>query len=165
MDITRIETLRKSDARCARLSLRGQTRVAKVVSVYDGDTFRANLYLRETDNEPTQLVVRVVGYDAPEIHSRCPVERRLAKDARQMLIDIVQDRMVRLEIQGEDKYGRTLARVFTRLSSDGRELDVASWFLANCTVRPYDGAAREAWVLDPDSVFTTKLTPNTQDII
>jgi endonuclease YncB( thermonuclease family) len=79
----------------------------RVVSAYDGDTLKT---LEDGS-------VRLVGYDTPERQgSKCPLERRLALEARDVLLELTKDGVAlarardkkgRLE-PNEDRYGRLL---------------------------------------------------------
>ena len=75
---------------------------AEVVAVADGDTVTV---LRQTAAGPRQVRVRLTEIDAPE--RRQPWGAR----ARQALADKVFRQMVRVAAEGEDRYGRLLARL------------------------------------------------------
>ena len=59
----------------------GTVTVSKVISVYDGDTFRVNI-----DSLPPivgkNIAIRVNGVDTPEIRGKCQYEKNLALEAR-----------------------------------------------------------------------------------
>ena len=59
----------------------GTVTVSKVISVYDGDTFRVNI-----DSLPPivgkNIAIRVNGVDTPEIRGKCQYEKDLALEAR-----------------------------------------------------------------------------------
>jgi len=61
----------------------GSATVSKVISVYDGDTFRASI-----KNYPPivgeNIAIRVNGIDTPEIRGKCPSEKTLAINARDL---------------------------------------------------------------------------------
>lgn len=109
---------------------------AKVLSVYDGDTFHA-----EVEHFPHQIYrgpVRVAGIDAPEIKGACAAERAAAVEAREALKRLLVNGVV-LDNLRLDKYGRLLARV----TVDGQ--DVASHMIVMGLARAYSGAKRESW--------------------
>jgi endonuclease YncB( thermonuclease family) len=83
--------------------------------------------------------IRIAGLDAPEIQGRCARERRLAVAARDRLQGLVAGG-VTIRSLGEDRYGRTLARVRDR---GGR--DVARVLIAEGLARPYEGGRRRGW--------------------
>lgn len=74
----------------------------RVNCIVDGDT----LWL---DGEK----IRIVNIDAPEIDGRCRAESVRAANATQVLARLVSNRPLRLERDGTDRYGRTLASVVT----------------------------------------------------
>ena len=76
---------------------------ADVVAVADGDTVTV---LRQTSAGPRQVRVRLTEIDAPERGQ--PWGTR----ARQALADKVFRRTVRVAAEGEDRYGRLLARLY-----------------------------------------------------
>jgi micrococcal nuclease len=112
---------------------------ARVVEVIDGDTF-----LAEAEIWPGQTLrvnIRIRGIDAPEMKSRCVVERAAALTARAALARLVADRPVSLSnIGGAKYYGRVLADV----SSETGEA-VAKVMLEHGLVRAYGGGKRDSW--------------------
>lgn len=91
-------------------TLGGRTVKALVVSVYDGDTFRCVFGLPEMfDGKQFSWPCRVVGIDTPELRGSMPGEKALAKEARNRMRELILDREIDVEIQGQDKYGRLLA--------------------------------------------------------
>jgi len=75
---------------------------ANVVAVADGDTVTV---LRQTAAGPSQIRVRLTEVDAPELG------QPWGTHARQALADKVFGRTVRVAADGEDRYGRLLARL------------------------------------------------------
>lgn len=82
--------------------------------------------------------IRVMGVDAPELHCRCPSECELAQQAKRFTQAKIKDG-VTLEKHGRDKYGRTLARVYTP------EGNLADLLIKERLGRPYYGRKRGAW--------------------
>ena len=68
--------------------------------VVDGDTFWVE-----------GMKVRIADIDAPELNGRCDYERRLALASRDRLLALLNAGPFQLRLQGEDRYGRTLAVV------------------------------------------------------
>ena len=90
----------------------GSVTVSKVISVYDGDTFRVNI-----DSLPPivgkNIPVRLEGVDTPEINGKCQYEKDLALKAR----DFVRRKLLNAtEIKLNDlqrgKYFRIVAKVY-----------------------------------------------------
>ncbi|MEN0652417.1 MULTISPECIES: thermonuclease family protein [Hyphobacterium] len=77
--------------------------LAQDVRIIDGDTV-------EIDAE----IIRLENIDTPERGGRaeCDAERMLAETATRQLTQILAIGEVTIERSGEDRYGRTLARVF-----------------------------------------------------
>ena len=66
-------------------SARAETYRAEVVSVYDGDTFRADVSV--WPSWTVRTAIRVRGIDTPEIRGRCDEEKTKAKQARKLVAD------------------------------------------------------------------------------
>lgn len=73
----------------------------KVVSIADGDTFT---YLNATNQ---QIKVRLFGVDSPE------KGQDFGQVARKKLSDLLFNQPVKLEIKDTDRYGRSVAIVYT----------------------------------------------------
>lgn len=113
---------------------------AVVDYVYDGDTFTGQVIL-----SPDILVdvrVRLRNIDTPEIKGRCEAEKKMAKQARQVLRDLIpRGTIVDLQKIKDDKYlGRIDANV---ILPDGR--DVATILIKQGLGRLYKGGKRQTW--------------------
>ena len=113
--------------------------VDKVVSIYDGDSFRAHVY----EWPPligNNISIRINGIDAAEIRGECPEEKLLAKQAK-----AVTERMLRnaevIEVRNPQrgKYFRILGDVY----ADG--VSIADELIRLNLARPYDGGKRKGW--------------------
>jgi endonuclease YncB( thermonuclease family) len=112
---------------------------ARILRVIDGDTLRVRT--RIWLGMDMEIDVRINGIDAPELRGRCNAERRLAKNARKALIDLVEGGTVRLHDIRNGKYaGRVVARV---TASNGADIGVA--LIAQGVARRYDGRRRAGW--------------------
>ena len=83
---------------------------AKVVKVYDGDTitcvfntFGLGLFKHQ---------VRLNGIDTAELKSIDPNSKSQAITARDFVSDTILNKVVKLQCEGTDKYGRILGRIF-----------------------------------------------------
>lgn len=90
----------------------GQIRAADI-RITDGDTFRV---LEER--------IRIENIDTPEMpgRARCPAEAKLALQAKARLGQLLASGDIRLARRGEDRYGRTLARVSVNGVDVGEQL-------------------------------------------
>lgn len=111
-----------------------------VEGCYDGDTCTVTI-MGLPAVFGRHLPVRLAGIDAPEINGKCPRERELAIQAR----DLVRRRLrqavqVDLLNPARDKYFRLLARIH----ADGH--DLSAELLAQGLAVPYKGGHKEsAW--------------------
>jgi micrococcal nuclease len=113
--------------------------LARVVKVLDGDSFSVDALV--WPGTSVSVSIRVRGVDAPELRSKCPHERWLARQSREGLAMRLARQHVSLHnINGDKYYGRVLADVKLE---DGR--DLAQVLLANRMVRPYGGQRRKGW--------------------
>lgn len=112
---------------------------ARVLRVLDGDTFLAEAHL--WPGQELRVNVRIRGIDAPEMKSRCKMERAMAREAREALENLVGGRLVLISnIAGAKYYGRVLADVH---SGSGEALGPA--LLSLELVRSYSGGRRDGW--------------------
>lgn len=80
--------------------------LATVERVADGDTLMA------TSENSTRLRIRLLGIDAPEIPHQGRPGQTYGWEARQHLVRLVLNRMVRIELFGADAYRRLLAVIW-----------------------------------------------------
>ena len=117
----------------------GTVTVSKVISVYDGDTFRVNIDLLPPI-VGKNIAIRVNGVDAPEIRGKCQYEKNLALKAR----DFVRGRLanakeIKLTNLQRGKYFRVVANVVVDGVSLEREL------LDNKLAYEYSGGKKLSW--------------------
>lgn len=85
----------------------------ELVSVYDGDTFKVNLPC-EYDIFCKKISVRVKGIDTPEIRTKDPCEKRMAKKAKAFTKEFLKSGPIILRKCEKDKYFRLLCDVSVR---------------------------------------------------
>lgn len=97
-------------------SMDGHKCVAKIVNVYDGDTFKACLY---HEKKVKKLTFRPIGYDTPEMRPPKKMENRelhiqKAKEAREYLCQLFGGigGYIFIHCHGYDKYGRVLCTMY-----------------------------------------------------
>ncbi|MCH2089503.1 MAG: thermonuclease family protein [Pseudoalteromonas sp.] len=90
----------------------GSIKVIKINSVYDGDTFRADL----ESTHPIlskNIPIRVAGIDTPEIRGKCDREKALAKLARDFTRSfLISSKQIELRNIKRGKYFRIVADVY-----------------------------------------------------
>lgn len=117
----------------------GSALVSEVTSIYDADTFRANI-----NGWPPiigeRAPIRVKGVDAPELRGKCESEKVRARLAKQFTVAKLRGaKTIRLDELERGKYFRILAVV----SVDGENLGQA--LIDEGLARPYDGGKRQGW--------------------
>jgi len=112
--------------------------VQKINSVYDGDTFRADI----ADIHPLlgkNIAIRVYGVDTPEIRSKDPSQKRAAYKARDFVRMVLKDaESVELRNIKRGKYFRIVANVYV----DG--LSLRKMILVKKLGVPYFGGKKGA---------------------
>ena len=127
----------------ASYGFEGQQLLAKIVSVYDGDTCSAAVRI----NGFYQIIkVRCYGYDSPEMRpskkdANRDAEIALAKEAKAALERMVLNKIVQLKMHGFDKYGRFLGTIYCRRF--WRMIDVNAAMVAGGHGVPYLGGTKQ----------------------
>jgi len=117
----------------------GTVTVSKVISVYDGDTFRVNI-----DSLPPivgkNIPIRVNGVDTPEIRGKCEYEKKLALKARDFVrAKLANAKEIKLTNLQRGKYFRVVANVVV----DGVSLEQE--LLDNELAYEYSGGKKLSW--------------------
>lgn len=110
--------------------------VSEITSIYDGDTFRANI----GDVHPIigeRIGVRVAGIDTPEIRGKCEKEKQLARKAKQVTVDFLRGaNLVELRNTKRGKYFRIVAEVY------GDDRSLADELIKSGLAVKYDGGKK-----------------------
>ena len=114
----------------------GSVIISGITSVYDGDTFRANI-----PNYPPligeNIGIRINGIDTPEIQGQCAKEVSLAKDAQRFAEKTLRSaKVVELRNLQRGKYFRIVADVY----ADG--VNVADELVKESLAVVYDGGKK-----------------------
>lgn len=114
----------------------GSVVVSKVISIYDGDTFKVNI-----EGYPAivgeKMSVRVNGIDTPEIKGKCAQEKELAHKAKQIVVELMKKaKVVELRNMQRDKYFRIVSDVYI----DGKNL--SSLLIEKNFAVTYDGGTK-----------------------
>ena len=111
----------------------GSTVVSKVTSIYDGDTFRANL-VGYPEIVGYRIGIRVNGIDTPEMRGKCQKEKDLARKAKQFAVTKLRAaKKIELKNMKRGKYFRIVADVYV----DNRNL--GTMLIENHLAVLYDG--------------------------
>lgn len=132
-----------------------EVHLAKVISVYDGDTITVSLIRNGCH---VLQKVRLSGYDTPEMkpplaQANRDNEIKMAKRAREDLISrIGADRdtgaggYVWMVCDGREKYGRILGTIHRVTFWGGRETpSINEWMIKNSLATPYSGGTKKKW--------------------
>jgi len=122
-------------------SFEGYKCKAKVVSVYDGDTFTACFKYR---GKIIKYKFRTFGYDSPEMKPLKSKPNReeekakaiIARDKFKEIIKFDSKELVELEMLGFDKYGRILVNVFKD------HVNINEWMIINKYGYSYFGGTK-----------------------
>jgi endonuclease YncB( thermonuclease family) len=117
----------------------GTAIVSKVISVYDGDTFRVDI-----DSLPPivgkNIPIRLNGVDTPEIRGKCQYEKDLALKARDFVRNkLANAKEIKLTKLQRGKYFRVVADVMI----DGVSLEQE--LLENKLAYKYTGGKKSSW--------------------
>jgi len=111
----------------------GTATVASVTSIYDGDTFRANL-IGYPEIIGNRIGIRINGIDTPEMRGQCQKEKNAAYRAKEFTVAQLRNaKKVELRNMQRGKYFRIVADVYV----DGRNL--GAMLIKNGLAVPYDG--------------------------
>ncbi|KKJ75469.1 hypothetical protein WH95_18650 [Kiloniella litopenaei] len=116
----------------------GLTVPADVISVYDGDTFKAKAH--PWPGMSIDVSVRVNGIDTPEIRGKCDGEKQAAIAARDYVREVLGGSVILRNVKHGKYAGRVVADVYL---TDGRSL--TELLIASGLGRTYDGGKRSGW--------------------
>ena len=107
----------------------GDVAVLEITSIYDGDTFRANL-----KGYPAiigeHMSIRINGIDTPELRGKCDKEKQLARKAKQFTVERLRGATtITLKNIKRGKYFRLIADVYVDGISLGGQLSAFLIFI------------------------------------
>lgn len=163
--------LSRANDKLPLFNLNGYKGWAKVVNVYDGDTFRAVIY---KNNMLMKFTFRPIGYDAPEMKPRLDTPQReqhilqayQAKNKLETLFcfeqsldtiprewykcfDTNSNGLIWIDCQKNDKYGRVLVTMY---KTPENEISINSLMLSSGLVLPYDGKTKSTFVFEENQL-------------
>jgi endonuclease YncB( thermonuclease family) len=113
--------------------------VEKVTSIYDGDTFRANIkdYPKIVGY---RMGIRILGIDTPEMKGKCQKEKELARAAKKLTVTLLRGaEHIELKNIKRGKYFRILADVYVD------DVSIADKLIENHLAVKYDGGTKIDW--------------------
>ena len=114
----------------------GNATVSKVTSIYDGDTFRADI-AGYPDIVGERIGIRINGINTPEMKGQCSAEKDLARKAKQATVAALRGaKTIELRNMKRGKYFRIVADVYVDGRSLGEEL------IRSGLAVPYDGGTK-----------------------
>jgi len=117
----------------------GSATVLKVTSIYDGDTFRADIK-DYPDIVGKRMSIRINGIDTPEIKAHCEKEKILARAAKKVVVALLRNaHKIELRNIKRGKYFRLIADVYV----DGKP--VSNELIKNNLAIPYCGGHKKDW--------------------
>ena len=116
----------------------GETKEAKVVSVYDGDTVKVVFpVLRKL----YKFNCRIMGVDTPELRTRDKVEKKYGIEVRDLLREKILNKVVTIHCGEFDKYGRLLIDLHCKNETE----TISKWLIDNKYAFSYDGGTKKKW--------------------
>jgi micrococcal nuclease len=85
--------------------------LCKCVSVYDGDTITVVFNPFTSTNNIYKFKIRLAGIDTPELRTKDPNEKKRGIMIRDFLREMILDKLIHIDCEGFDKYGRILAYI------------------------------------------------------
>ena len=117
----------------------GNATVSEITSIYDGDTFRANI-----KGYPAivgeHMSIRINGIDTPELRGQCDKEKQLARKAKQFTVEHLRAaKNITLKNIKRGKYFRLIADVYIDGANLGEQL------IKHGHAVRYDGGTKKYW--------------------
>ena len=123
-------------SKISKFSLNGNSYMAKVVSVYDGDTITVVFKFADTFYKWN---CRLDGIDTPEMKSKNPLEKAEATKARDFLREKISGKVVTISCGNFDKYGRLLVSI----EYDNENMNTL--MIEKGFAKTYSGGTKEEW--------------------
>ncbi len=122
--------------------------VTSIVYVTDGDTFTITTDTVHKVLVGNRFTVRINGIDAPEIKGKCPKEQSYAKQAKQLLTNILNNATTtnaNVEVVSlyKDRFGRLVGDVYIHPTKGGKVVDVGKVMLSEGLALPYSTKGRK----------------------
>lgn len=117
----------------------GDAKILEISSIYDGDTFRANI-----KGYPAivgeHMSIRINGIDTPELRGKCDKEKQLARKAKQFTVEQLRSaKSITLKNIKRGKYFRLIADVYV----DG--ISLGGMLIKHGHAVKYNGKTKKKW--------------------
>ena len=109
-----------------------------LISVIDGDTIKGRVEI--WPDIETVVSVRIAGIDTPELRGKCDQEKKLAIEARNFVVSVLNGQRIIISQIKHDKYA---GRVDAQVTVNGRSL--AELLIENKFAKKYDGSLKPDW--------------------
>ena len=127
----------------------GETKEAKVVDVYDGDTCKVVFpVLRKL----YKFNCRIQGVDTPEIRTRDKTEKEYGLKVRDQLREKILNKVVDIHCGEFDKYGRLLIDIQCK----NENINISKWLIDNNYAFAYDGGTKKKWAPYLEAIKATQ---------
>ena len=108
-----------------------------VNEVIDGDTFHITFFIK---SQPMTMKLRLFGVDTPELSSKNPLEKEVAREVTEFLKKKIEGKYFTCELVKHDKYG---GRVVGKLFYKNR--DLSDILLEHRLGKCYEGGNKGEW--------------------
>ena len=117
-------------------SFKGDSKKAKVVDVYDGDTIKVVFSVQD---KLYKFNCRIQHVDTPEIRTKNKLEKQFGLKVRDILRDKILGKIVNIVCDDFDKYGRLLIDIKLE------DTLLSQWLISNDYAFEYDGGTKKSW--------------------
>lgn len=114
-----------------KFTFNGSKFMTKCVKVYDGDTVTV-AFNPFNDEKYYLFSARLNGIDTPELRTKSSEEKNKAIISRDMLRNLILNKIITIDCKKFDKYGRIIADIY-----DEHGVNVNQWMLENNFAQPY----------------------------
>lgn len=132
-----IESVNKLCGISEQYTLEGRSLLGKVIRVLDGDSLKVAI---PTGGQAWTFPVRIENIDCPEVRTRVDSEKILGYMTKEHVESLVLGKIVALKLGEFDKFGRLLAKVYTR-----EGVNVAEDLIEKGMAVEYKGGERMSW--------------------
>jgi endonuclease YncB( thermonuclease family) len=123
-------------------SLQNQKLPCKVKSVYDGDTLTV---IFPFNNSYYKSNLRLLGIDTPEIKTKNLSEKQAGLLAKEWLTKKIQDKIIYVAFEKEDKYGRLLGVIYEKPGMNDFKHSINQMLIDENLAITYNGGKKQTF--------------------